>query len=68
MGILIILIRLELFLLQNILAKTVVGELQYVEGLSCPGIQSFDDTVKNCLSIDSDAPFSLQMTEICDIV
>jgi hypothetical protein len=36
--------------------------MEYVEGLSCPGIQSFDDTVKNCLSIDSDALFSVQMT------
>jgi len=45
-----------------------VGELQYDEGLSCPGIQSFDDAFKNCLSIDSDAPFSLQITEICDMV
>ena len=50
------------FLLQNLKAKTVVGEFQYGEGLSFPGIQSFDDTDKNCLSVDSDAPFSLQMT------
>jgi hypothetical protein len=34
------------FLLQNMEVKTVVGELQHVEGLSLPGIQSFDDTVK----------------------
>ena len=50
------------FFLQNIEAETIVAELECGEALSCPGIQSFDDTVKNCLSIDSDAPLSLQMT------
>jgi hypothetical protein len=34
------------FLLQHIEAKRVMGELQYGEGLSWPGVHSFGDSQK----------------------